>query len=64
MQSISKTRRERKIKMKKKTEQPKPKDELRREYGPSELKIGVRGKYASRYKKGPIYVNSRAWITD
>ena len=34
------------------TERPKVKDELRREYNLSELKGGVRGKYAARYRRG------------
>ncbi|MGH9743179.1 MAG: BrnT family toxin [Candidatus Acidiferrum sp.] len=36
--------------MKKKTEKRERKDELRREYDLSELKGGVRGKYAARYR--------------
>ncbi len=38
--------------MKKKTDKPKPKDELRRSYDQSTLKGGVRGKYAARYRAG------------
>jgi hypothetical protein len=38
--------------MKKKTDKPKPKDELRRSYDLSTLKGGVRGKYAARYRGG------------
>ena len=38
--------------MKKKTEKRERCDELRREYGVSELKGGVRGKYTARYRAG------------
>ena len=38
--------------MKKKTEKRKNQDELRPEYRLDELKGGVRGKYAARYKTG------------
>jgi hypothetical protein len=38
--------------MKKRTEKPEQRDELRREYELSELKGGVRGKYAARYRAG------------
>ena len=36
--------------MKKKTEKRERRDVLRREYDPSKLKAGVRGKYAARYR--------------
>jgi hypothetical protein len=38
--------------MKKRTERPEAKDELRREYDLSKLKGGVRGKYVARYRTG------------
>lgn len=38
--------------MKKKSKKREGKDELRREYDMSELKGGVRGKYAARYRAG------------
>ena len=38
--------------MKKKTEKPGRRDELRAEYDLSKLKGGVRGKYAARYRAG------------
>ena len=38
--------------MKKKTEKPQVRDELRREYDLSKLKRGVRGKYTVRYRAG------------
>jgi len=38
--------------MKKKTEKRERRDELRREYGLSKLKGGVRGKYTARYRTG------------
>ena len=38
--------------MKKRTEKQTTKDQLRREYDLSELKGGVRGKYAARYRAG------------
>jgi hypothetical protein len=38
--------------MKKRTEKRETKDELRREYDPSKLKGGARGKYVSRYRAG------------
>ena len=38
--------------MKKKAERQKGNDPLRREYDLSELKGGVRGKYAARYRRG------------
>jgi len=37
---------------KKKTRKRKPQGELRREYEPDDLKGGVRGKYAARYRAG------------
>ena len=38
--------------MNKKTDKPKMRDELRREYDLSKLKGRVRGKYAARYRAG------------
>jgi len=38
--------------MKKKTEKQTGRSKLRREYDPSKLKGGVRGKYAARYRAG------------
>src|SRR5713226_384552 len=38
--------------MKKKTEKPEQRDELRRDYDLSKLKGGVRGKYVARYRAG------------
>ena len=38
--------------MKKKAEKRKQGDELRREYNFKQLKDGVRGKYAARYREG------------
>jgi hypothetical protein len=38
--------------MKKKAERQEANDQLRREYDLSELKGGVRGKYAARYRRG------------
>ena len=38
--------------MKKKAERQQTNDPLRREYDLSELKGGVRGKYAARYRRG------------
>jgi len=38
--------------MNKRTARQEVKDELRREYDLSELKGGVRGKYAARYRRG------------
>ena len=48
--------------MKKKTERRKLTDELRREYDLSKLK-GARGKYATRYRAGPISCSChRTWL--
>ena len=38
--------------MKKRTEKPERRDELRKEYRLSELKGGIRGKYTARYRAG------------
>jgi hypothetical protein len=38
--------------MKKKTKARKMRDELLREYDPSQLKNGIRGKYAARFRAG------------
>jgi hypothetical protein len=38
--------------MSKKTENRKPRDELRREYDLPKLRGGIRGKYTARYKAG------------
>jgi hypothetical protein len=38
--------------MRKKAERQEANDQLRREYDLSELKGGVRGKYAARYRRG------------
>ena len=38
--------------MRKKPERQETNDQLRREYDLSELKGGVRGKYAARYRRG------------